>query len=241
MKKRILLILFSFVFIFGTSNRVSADSACTEDTVKQVAKIVYHEVGGDIAVNSDENFFMQMNTGAILLNVTMLKSGDTLYNKMLNLTNNNYQGYTSYRDVAFEESVPRAAQGKMLYIASLVLNGKYTLPKNMIYQAACSCILGKNASECQGVDTGLPACPNETRLGVIWTIVKTKSGFYDLYFGYDINSSSLASTDIFGNTISDTSVTHYKDLARRYESMGNDSNIFNTITPSNACNGESCD
>lgn len=208
-KKRILLsILLMLMLILGV-NSVNA-SSCDRQTAEQLAKIVYNEAGSDSAKNSEDNFFQKVTTASIVLNNANNKSGSTMYEKMLNLTDNNYQGYSGYKNNSFSSEVPQSKQGEMLYIAELVLTGKYNVPVNIIYQASKGIVTGSGAT--------------------IWTYVENPSeGFIDIYFGY--TGDSLKKTDVFGNTLSDTSVEYYKKLANSYKKSSY------SVTSSTVCNG----
>lgn len=191
MKKNFYLLIFS-LFIFFGGNYVYADNACDQKAVEQLAKIIYHEVGSDSAVDGSENFFMRINTASIVLNNANNKSGNNWYEKIYNLTDSNYNGYSSYKNDSFV--VTDSKKGEMIYIAAIVLSGKYNLPKNMTLQAARDIVY---------------------RYGTEWYHVNTKGSNYDVYFGYE--GSSLSSVDVFGNAISDNSVAHYRSLANSLE------------------------
>ena len=133
--KKTVYILTIFISIFIFINDVNATSACDKSSLEQLAKIIYREVGTDAAVDSSENFFMRLNTASIVLNNADNKSGSNWYQKIYNLTDNNYGGYSNYKDKTFDNIVT-TRKGEMLYIASLVLNGQYNLPKNMTLQAS---------------------------------------------------------------------------------------------------------
>lgn len=209
MKKKVLLNILLIITLILGMNVVEA-SSCTKETAEQLAKIVYHEVGATTAKNSEDNFFQRITTASIVLNNANNKSGSNMYEKMLNLTNNNYQGYSNYKNNSFSSEVPQSIQGELLYIAELVLTGKYNVPVNMIYQASKSIV----------VDSG----------ATIWTYVENPSeGVVDTYFGY--TGDTLKNVDVFGNTLSDTSVEYYKNLANSYKKS-----TYN-VTSSNVCNG----
>lgn len=209
MKKLFILILCLFCFSFGMVS-VKANEYCTEDTVKQLAKIIYREVGTDSAYSSDENFFMKLTTAAVVVNNANKKSGNTFYDKLYNLTDNNYQGYSGYKDNSFE-NVVRTRQSEMLYVAALVLSGKYALPNNMTLQATESIV---------------------RRNGKIWTMVDSIPGLYDVYFGYE--GSTLSSKDIYGNNISDTSADYYRNKSKSLKlsdySKYNSSNVCSLVS-----------
>lgn len=190
--KFISLFIVSLIILLMNANNVYADN-CDAKTAEQLAKIVYHEVGADTAKNKDDNFFQKLNTASVVLNNANNKSGSTMYEKIMNLTNNNYQGYSSYKNNSFSSEVVQSKQGEMLYIAELVLTEKYNLPKNMTLQAAKSIV---------------------SSYGTIWTYVENP-GLDDIYFGYE--GKTLSDTNVFGNKLSNTSPTYYRNLAKSLE------------------------
>lgn len=209
MKKIFILILCLFSFSFGIGS-VKANDYCTEDTVKQLAKIIYREVGTDSTYGFDENFFMKLTTAAVVVNNANRKNGNTFYDKLYNLTDSNYQGYSSYKDNSFE-NVVHTRQSEMLYVAALVLSGKYALPTNMTLQATESIV---------------------RRYGTVWTMVDSIPGIYDVYFGYE--GSTLSSKDIYGNNIPDNSADYYrirsKSLMLSDYSKYNSSNVCSLVS-----------
>ena len=74
MKRKLLLVLFSFMLLFGINNNVRADSTlelkCDNEAVSNIAKIVYHEAGRDDSSyeNLDEAFYAELMTASIILN-----------------------------------------------------------------------------------------------------------------------------------------------------------------------------
>lgn len=209
MNKKIKLMIFSIfslvILFIGTNNVLAVD--CDTRTAEQLAKIVYHEVGADTAKNADDNFFQRLTTASVVLNNANNKSGSSMYEKLINLTDNNYYGYSSYKNNSFSSEVPQNKQGEMLYIAELVLSEKYNVPKNMTLQASKSIV---------------------SNYGTIWTYVENP-GYDDVYFGYE--GSKLSDTNVFGNKVSDTSVAYYKKLAKSYEKSSY------TTTSSTVCSG----
>lgn len=186
--------LIMFIAIFLTSNKVTysiteTSNTCSKDAVLQMAKIVAKEVGIDVTINPEDNFYNRITTASIVLNNANNKSGSTWYEKIYNLTDNNYQSYSSYKDKDFEDVV-EINQGELLYISQLVLTGKYNLPSSMVLQAAGYIV---------------------EQYGVVWDTIPVYDGFYDAYFGYE---RELNNVDVFGKTISDTSNTYYRNLAK---------------------------
>lgn len=205
MKKIVYIILFTVCLLF-VGLKVNAETVCNKQSLEQLAKIIYYEVGADAAVDSSDNFFMRLNTGSIVLNNAKNKSGNNWYEKIYNLTDNNYGGYSSYKDKSFDSMVT-LKKGEMLYIASLILNGKYNLPKNMTLQASEEIV---------------------NRWGTVWYSVKTVGNYYDVYFGYE--GSSLSSLDVFGKSISNNTVAYYKQLANSLKK-----NDYSQYTSDKAC------
>lgn len=185
-----------------------SEPICDTDAAEQLAKILYSEVGG-----LDGEFFTKITTAAIIVN----NAGGTTNDKIYNLTDNQYQGHSGYRDKSFESVVAASKQNEMLYIAETVLSGKYVLPKNIIYQASKYILDGD----------GVP----------VWTYYK--NGSDEVYFGY-VNGS-LSSEDYAGNTLAEeaykdvnTSVAYYKKLAKSLEQSS-----YSEYTKSNICKGKS--
>lgn len=178
----------------GESSSTAYDNAfqssvCESDAAKLVAMIIYNEVG-------TTDLFTQLSAASIVLN----NAGGNSYEEIHSLTDNNYQGFSSYKDSSFEDVVPEDYQGKMLYIAEMVLSGKYTLPNNLHLQADSSIA---------------------TSYGTIWTY--TPAHPYDVYFAY-VGDEGLEDTDVFGNTLPEeaysdveSSVNYYKELAASLE------------------------
>lgn len=219
MKKKSLLLIILSIFLFINIDNVHAlEPICTREAAEQVAKIVYHETGADTASDSSENFFMRMTTASIVLNNASNKDGDSLYQKLYNLTDNNYANYSSYKDKSFDEAVPNR-QGEMLYIAKIVMSGKYNVPKNMTIQASEEIV---------------------NTWGTVWYGVAGTTSDTSVYFGYE--GSSLSSTDVFGNTISDNSANAYKKIANSLKlsdySQYNSSNICSGVTDTTATNNK---
>ena len=203
--KLLLLCILSLTLLFTKSNDVLAVE-CDTKTAEQLAKIIYHEVGADTAKNKDDNFFQRLTTASIVLNNAYNKKGSTTYEKLMNLTDGNYQGYSEYKNNSFSSEVAQSKQSEMLYIAELVLTGKYNLPKNMTLQASKSIV---------------------NKYGTVWFYIENP-GYEDTYFGYE--GSSLSNTNVFGSKLSDTTSDYYKKLAKKYEKSSYDT------TSSTVCN-----
>lgn len=205
--KLLLLCILSLTLLFTKSNDVLAVE-CDTKTAEQLAKIIYHEVGADTAKNKDDNFFQRLTTASIVLNNAYNKKGSTTYEKLMNLTDGNYQGYSEYKNNSFSSEVAQSKQSEMLYIAELVLTGKYNLPKNMTLQASKDIV---------------------NKFGTVWFYIENP-GYEDTYFGYE--GSSLSNTNVFGSKLSDTTSDYYKKLAKKYEKSSYDT------TSSTVCNGK---
>ena len=225
--RKVCLFFFGLILLLTMSSIVKADDYyCNKDTVEQLSKILNTEDGTiPIAVNKDEDTFARLNVASIILNNAMNKKGDSLYNKMLNLTKYNYQGYDVYRNLTFEEYMEYRKQkynqiftdkdkGILFYISALVLTGKYNVPKNVVLQTACGCFYGDSAPECVGVKG---KCGSDTRIGTLWSNVKNIGNYYDHYFGYSISDKKLSDVDAFDRHIYDTSPEYFKELALSLE------------------------
>ena len=125
----------------------------------------------------------------------------------MNLTDGNYQGYSGYKNNSFSSEVAQSKQSEMLYIAELVLTGKYNLPENMTLQASKSIV---------------------NKYGTVWAVVENP-GYEDTYFGFE--GKPLSNVDVSGNKISDVTVTHYRELAKSYEKSSY------TTTSTTVCSG----
>lgn len=206
--KLLLLSILSLTLLFTKlNNALAMEVECDTKTAEQLAKIVYHEVGADTAKNVNDNFFQKITTASVVLNNANNKSGNSTYEKIMNLTNNNYQGYSSYKNNSFSSEIPQSKQGEMLYIAELVLSGKYSLPKNITLQASKSIV---------------------TNYGTVWTYVEN-SNLGDVYFGYE--GKTLSNTNVFGSKLSNTTSDYYRKLAKTYEKSSYDT------TSSTVCSG----
>lgn len=200
MKKLCLFLICCLFMFFVSTSEVSADEACTKEAAMQLAKIVYREVG------ATNDMFVQLTTASVILNNASSKPGSNWYNKMMNLTDNNYGGYSSYRDLSFDTVVTNY-KGRMLYIAELVLNGKYSLPDNMVLQASETIV---------------------NRWGKVWTHVDASP--YNIYFGYSGNT--MSNKDVFGRNVKNTSVAAFKTLAKSLELSS-----YDEYTTSSVCGG----
>lgn len=210
--KKVTIYICSFmVLLFSCKSTVfGANQNCTVESAEQLAKIIYREVGAPLNSDFTEDAFGKFTTAAVVLNNASRKSGSTMYEKLLNLTSNNYQSYSSYRDKSFESVVDPAYRSKMLYIAECVLNGDYTLPSNITLQASQDIV---------------------NRYGTVWEVVRVNTGIgMDTYFGYE-KGRSLSSVDVYGKTVPSSPV-YYKNLAANLLSEN-----YSTVTTKTVCNG----
>ena len=189
-KKNYLIIFFAIIQIFICCDVANAaqlsGNVCDPEAVDQLAMIIYHETGLLTSVK-DEDFFANLTTGSVALNNASGGNGDTLAKKIQNMTDNQYQGHSTYKysTITKELSDP----GKFIYIAGLVLSNKYNVPKNINWQIAAAFI---------------PGTP--------WlTIQATYKGAYTTSYG--TGGPPLVSTDIFGNNVP-TDVNYYRELSK---------------------------
>lgn len=191
----------------GVVQNETVVSICDEKAAQLIAMIVYKEVNGT-------SLFAKLNTASIILN----NAGGVTYNSIYNLSDNVYANFSSYKNSSFYEVVPEANRGELLYVAQVVLTGKYNLPKNVKLQASESIV---------------------TQNGNVWAYVEASP--MDVYFGYEGNS--LESTDILGNSLVeeaysgvDSSVNHYMALANTLEQSD-----YSSYTVSSVCKTSSSD
>ena len=181
---------------------------CDNKTAQLLSMIVYKEVG-------NTSLFAKLNTASIVLN----NAGGDTYDKIYALSDNTYAGFSSYKDSSFNDVVPSASQGEMLYVAEAVLSGKYNLPKNITLQASQDIV---------------------TQYGNVWTYVSASP--MDVYFGY--SDGSLDSTDIFGNVLSSEAYSSIDDSVSYYTSLANtiSKSNYSSYDTSSICksSGSSC-
>ncbi len=205
--RKLMIIVFCFISIILTVDVVKAAGNCEIKAVKQMAKILYHEVGGDYTSPASENFFGRLATASVILNHTATSNtSGSLYDKMLNFSNKEYDGYSTYKNKSFDEVVRSDKRGEMLYVSALVLSGKFSFPKEIIYQCSKSILDGDGAHEF------------------------THSA--NVYFGYS-KYATLSNTDVFGNTVS-TNAQTLRSLAKSFEQNSYDSynsdNVCNLVS-----------
>ena len=217
MKKICTLLIGIFLFLINIDLvRAEEDSIyeyyCTKEAAAQVAKIVCREVGANSATNPEDNFFQKISTAAVVVNNANRKSGKTFYEKIYNLTDNNYQGYSTYKGNSYNEIADQycsPSKKEILYAAELVLTGKYTFKANMTLQASKSIV---------------------NQLGDTWTHVENNDPFIDMYFGYEKNYLVNTQEDIYKNKKNDTSVSYYKELANSLKKVD-----YSGYTTENVC------
>lgn len=209
-KKWTISLFLLIVLFLGNKSTIFAANNCTKEAATQLAKILYTEVGASLNTDPALDAFGKFTTAAVIVNNASGKSGSTMYEKLLNLNDGNYSGYSSYKNKDFSSYVYPGYQSKLLYIAECVLSGTYTIPKNMIFQASESIV---------------------TRYGHVWEKVPVNTGTGStVYFGY--SGSTISQTDVFGNTLPSTSPSYYKSLASNLMNVDYSSINVNTV-----CNG----
>ena len=213
MKKINIMMTSLLVFLCGI-NYVKAtdyDYYCTKEAASQLSKIIYHEAGANSALDPNENFFMKISTAAVVINNANSKTGNTFYEQLYNLTDNNYDRYSTYKDDTLENVVPSEYRGEILYISELVLTGQYTFPSNMTLQASEQVV---------------------KQYGNVWKVFfnDNDNGYKDLYIGYE--NSNLKATDIYQNNISDNSVDYYMNLANNLKKSD-----YSAYTVDTVCSG----
>ena len=168
----------------------------TEEDVDRLAALMFREAGGSFNHGSDEEWFAFLNTGAVAVNNAYDKgTGNTFSDKLCSLSNNVYQGLSSYATSDFDtvtKGASEAEKADLRKAAELVLSGQYTLPSNMHLQASES-IVNNN--------------------GTSWNThnVDHDYGYGNIHIGYDTGSTA-SNTDIYGNEVS-TDANDYRELA----------------------------
>ena len=236
MKKKLLLFVLLLLMIFGLKEDVKAlEPNCEEKAAAYIAMITYHEAGRDDSSynNIDEAFYAELMTASIALNNANLNTGSNWSQKVYNVngylnpypcfggpkdtyTNNNNTAYCGnvigYRDWNINNYITDAKKrGQMLYVAGLVLSGKFNLPRNVYLQASKS-IVNEYGKEFDHV----------------------ANSYLDLYFGYSAQapdtSGDLATVDVFGRSIADNSSGLYRTIAKKLELSD-----YSKYTSSNVC------
>ena len=234
-KKVLFICLCIFICLFNNLLGVNADTLCTVDTAEQLAKILYHETGfGNFVGDEDEYFFVEATTAGVIFNNMMRNGGNTYLEKIYNLTDNQYGGYSSYRDKPFSSNVSSDRQGELLYIAELVLTGKYALPDKIIGQASCKCLLG--TEQCEGVNPELSSvdCKMKEGWAVYWTHVKASEpkALFDIYFGYSKYLDKPGPFTITGASIPSTDPAYFRRIASNLRKSD-----YSSYTSTTVCDG----
>ena len=146
----------------------------TEADVERLAALMFREAGGSFVHGSDEEWFAFLNSGAVALNNAYDKGvGNTFSDRLTSLSNNVYQGLSSYATSDFDTVTSGASEAEkedLKNAARLVLSGQYTLPSNMHLQASESIVNNNGTSwNSHGVDYDY--------------------GYGDIHIGYDTGSA----------------------------------------------------
>lgn len=216
----ILIFLVSFLLFSSESYAYDYSKSCTSESVEQLAKLIFWESGSNYSNDPEEAFFMQITVGAVAINnasrnakTNGMASKSEWDKKIYYLIDTCYSNHSKYRDTNINNLITnKNTRGKLLYISSLILSGKYTFPTNMTGQAAV--YLAKNY------------CVNANN-GGWYTFYNT--GGENTMICYEVGLSDT-NTDQFGNEISNTSVDYYRSLAKSY--MKSD---YSNYTSSNVC------
>lgn len=185
---KIFFVIFAVLFCL---NRVSAaqlsGDICDSKAVDQLAMIIFHEVGY-LTNDEDEAIFAKLTTGSVALNNASGGTGNTIAEKIQNMTDNQYQGHSTYKYSTITVEAGESAS-EYIYIAGLVLSHKYNVPNNIIYQIASSSLPG-------------PA----------WAVVQATYAYaYTTAFG--TGGSSPVSVDVFGSNTS-TNASDFRENAK---------------------------
>ena len=188
----------------------------TEADVERLAALMFREAGGSFVHGSDEEWFAFLNSGAVALNNAYDKGvGNTFSDRLTSLSNNVYQGLSSYATSDFDTVTSGASDAEkedLKNAARLVLSGQYTLPSNMHLQASESIVNNNGTSwNSHGVDYDY--------------------GYGDIHIGYDTGSAP-ASTDIYGNA-TPSDVGYYQSQASQLRETLKNSNSTNNINNTN--------
>ncbi|MGM9876438.1 MAG: hypothetical protein ACI310_04330 [Bacilli bacterium] len=222
LQKKVIIILIISLFCFiGKVYAYDYSKSCTKEAAIELAKIVYHETGATYLNNENSAFLLQSSTAAVVINNANRTSKSTKANsdnwkeKIYYLIDTCYNNHSRYRDKSIDEEIPKNLQGKFLYIAELVLSGKYTFPTNMTIQ-------------------GAPDAPDYVRQYATtnngWHVF-TNTGGYDTMIAYEKGLNNTGK-DQFGNKLSDTSFSYYSNLAKSYQLSD-----YSKYTPSTVCTG----
>lgn len=210
------IVLFTF---FSMINKPQAE--CDVNVIKQVAKIINAEGGYKRIYN--ESFFVDLLTAAVVINNAYTKDGNTLQERLCNLTKDNYGGYNNYKNSSFEDpsKISASRRGYLMYLAALAVTGQFTLPKNMVGQSDCSCLKGIDQCKDEGAILGNSTCGNGGKLTewVHFDKAEDVKGLYgSIYFGY--SGKDIETKDVYGRTVS-TDINYYRRLAATFAVNGN--------------------
>ena len=220
-KKFIIILLISLFCFIGKVYAYDYSKSCTKEAAIELAKIVYHETGATYSNDENSAFLLQSSTAAVVINnanrtaKSTKANSDNWQEKIYYLIDTCYNNHSGYRDKSIDEEIPKNLQGKFLYIAELVLSGKYTFPTNMTIQ-------------------GAPDAPDYVRQYATtndgWHIF-TNTGGYDTMIAYEIGLNDTGK-DQFGNKLTNTSFSYYSNLAKSYQLSD-----YSKYTPSTVCTG----
>ena len=224
-KKFIIILLISLFCFIGKVYAYDYSKSCTKEAAIELAKIVYHETGATYSNDENSAFLLQSSTAAVVINnanrtaKSTKANSDNWQEKIYYLINDCYNNHSGYRDKSIDEKIPKNLQGKFLYIAELVLSGKYTFPTNMTIQ-------------------GAPDAPDYVRQYATtndgWHIF-TNTGGYDTMIAYEEGLNNTGK-DQFGNKLTNTSFSYYSNLAKSYQLSD-----YSKYTPNTVCTGITID
>ena len=224
-KKFIIILLISLFCFIGKVYAYDYSKSCTKEAAIELAKIVYHETGATYSNDENSAFLLQSSTAAVVINnanrtaKSTKANSDNWQEKIYYLIDTCYNNHSGYRDKSIDEEIPKNLQGKFLYIAELVLSGKYTFPTNMTIQ-------------------GAPDAPDYVRQYATtndgWHIF-TNTGGYDTMIAYEEGLNNTGK-DQFGNKLTNTSFSYYSNLAKSYQLSD-----YSKYTPNTVCTGITID
>lgn len=224
-KKFIIILLISLFCFIGKVYAYDYSKSCTKEAAIELAKIVYHETGATYSNDENSAFLLQSSTAAVVINnanrtaKSTKANSDNWQEKIYYLIDTCYNNHSGYRDKSIDEKIPKNLQGKFLYIAELVLSGKYTFPTNMTIQ-------------------GAPDAPDYVRQYATtndgWHIF-TNTGGYDTMIAYEEGLNNTGK-DQFGNKLTNTSFSYYSNLAKSYQLSD-----YSKYTPNTVCTGITID
>ncbi len=181
----------------NTDNGVLSEQS--DEVVENFAAFIYSEVGGETS-----GIPVQMITGAVFINhfYDLNEMGsEVTRDKMCKVFTDGkrYQGGQFNCNLTFDilqtqrGTISQESRAQVKLIAKLLLDKKFTIPKNIIYQAADYILKNDSAIVWGNLSTGAPALPN-------------------VYFGYPSYQKTVDTTDIYGNTVN-TEFNYYVNYA----------------------------